>query len=165
MHLRPGEFGNTVLLEKDLDAVKQLYGTLGYLAASVKPMAQIDDGQHTVAYQLQVEEGSVYKMGELEIQGLDNRTTSRLEYEWKLRGDIPYDSSYPERFQHDVRNLLPTGEWDVSLHLTLNESDKTVDVTMKFDPKTIKSAFSSQIHAVVSPTAASKGPSSGQMQQ
>ena len=96
----------------------------------------MDDAQATVSYQLQVREGDLYKMGELEIQGLDTHATNRLEDDWKLRPGEPYDSSYPERFaEESLRELSLQGQWNVSIHATPNEKDKTVDVTVRFDAK------------------------------
>ena len=135
LHVHNGDVANAVQLDTDLIAVKKLYGTRGYLMAAVKPVPQMDDAQSTVTYQLQVHEGDVYKMGDLEIQGLDSRTTARLVEEWKIRGGDAFDSSYPDKFQNDVRDLLPKGDWTVSTHESTNESEKTVDVTLRFDPK------------------------------
>lgn len=136
IHLQGSEPPDAVQLANDLDAVRKLYGTRGYLAASVEPVPQMDDAQATVSYQLQVREGDLYKMGELEIQGLDTHATNRLEDDWKLRPGEPYDSSYPERFaEESLRELSLQGQWNVSIHATPNEKDKTVDVTVRFDAK------------------------------
>ena len=135
LHVRSGDVANAVQLDADITAVTMLYGTHGYLMAAVKPVPQMDDTQSTVSYQLQVHEGDVYKMGDLEIQGLDSRTTARLVDEWKIRGGDAFDSSYPGKFQNDIKNLLPTGDWSVSTHVSPDEKDKTVDVTLRFDPK------------------------------
>jgi len=135
--LQPGQPANAVQLTQDLDAVPKLYGTRGYMAASAHPVAQMDDAQSTVSYQLQVKEGDLYHMGELEIVGLDSRTMYRVLDEWKLRGGDAYDSSYAQRFlSGSVKGLLPMGDWDLKTRESLNERDKTVDVTLRFDPRT-----------------------------
>ena len=36
IHVKAGETANTIQLEKDLEAVKQVYGTRGYVAANVR---------------------------------------------------------------------------------------------------------------------------------
>ncbi len=139
IHLQPGQTANAVQLERDIEAMKGLYGSLGYLAASVAATPEMDDAQSTVKYRLSFQEGDIYKMGELEIQGLDSRSTSRLEGDWKLRGGDAYDSSYPGRFvEESLKELSLMGGWDVRVHQSLNEKDKTVDVTLRFDPKPAK---------------------------
>jgi outer membrane protein assembly factor BamA len=135
IHQRPGQPANAVQLNNDLDSIKKLYGTRGYMAASLKAEPQFDDAHSKVKYMVLINQGDVYKMGELEIQGLDTRTTARLADAWKIRGGDPYDASYPKRFLDEINPLLPGGQWNISMHQSVEESDKTVDVTLRFDPK------------------------------
>ena len=133
IHQQLGQPANAVQLASDLEAMKKLYGTRGYMAASIQTTPEMDDAQSTVKYLLQFHEGDVYKMGELEIHGLDSRGTARLVERWKLLVGEPYDASYPVRFLDETRNLLPPGSWKIARHESINEKDKTVDVTLRFD--------------------------------
>lgn len=136
IHQQLAQPANAVQLASDLEAMKKLYGTRGYMAASIQATPEIDDAQSTVKYLLQLREGDVYRMGELEIRGLDSRATARLVERWKLRGGDPYDSSYPKRFLDESANELPRHEeWNIAIHESLNEKDKTVDLTLRIDPK------------------------------
>lgn len=136
IHATLGQPANAVQLTEDLEAVHKLYGTRGYMTASAHPVAQMDDTQSTVAYQLQIKEGDLYHMGELEILGLDSRTMYRVLDEWRLRGGDAYDSSYAQKFFNgSVKSLLPMGDWGLKIRESLNEQDKTVDVTLRFDPR------------------------------
>ncbi len=94
IHQQLGQPANTVQLAKDLDEIKKLYGTRGYMAAAIKPEPEFDDAHSTVRY------------------------------------------SYPMRFVKEwIKELSRMGEWNVALHTTLEEKDKLVDVTIRFDPK------------------------------
>jgi outer membrane protein assembly factor BamA len=135
IHQRPGQPANGIELNHDLESLKKLYGRRGYMAASIRAEPQFDDAHSAVSYVIQINEGDVYKMGELEIEGLDTRTTARLADAWKIRGGDPYDSSYAKKFLEDVNPLLPGGQWNISMHESVEESDKSVDVTLRFDPK------------------------------
>ena len=136
IHLQFEQPANIVQLGKDLDEIKKLYGTRGYMAAAIKPEPEFDDAHSTVRYLLEFHEGDVYKMGDLEIQGLDSRTTARMVDAWKLRGGDVFDSSYPMQFVKEwMKELSRMGEWNVTLHTTLEDKDKLVDVTRRFDPK------------------------------
>jgi outer membrane protein assembly factor BamA len=136
IHQQLGQPGNTIQLGKDLDEIKKLYGTRGYMAAAIKPEPEFDDAHSTVRYLLEFHEGDVYKMGDVEIQGLDSRTTARMVDGWKLRGGDVYDSNYPGQFVKEwMKELSRMGEWNVAMHTTLEEKDKLVDVTIRFDPK------------------------------
>ena len=52
-----------------------------------------------------------------------------------LRGGDVYDASYPQQFLNDTNRVIPLVSWKISVHNSLNEKDKTVDVTLRFDPK------------------------------
>ncbi len=54
----------------------------------------------------------------------------------RLRGGDPYDSSYPKRFlDQEEKEIGIMADWNVSVRESLNRDDKTVDVTLRFDPK------------------------------
>jgi outer membrane protein insertion porin family len=136
LHAKIGQPANTVQLEDDLRAVQQLYGSRGYVTATIKADAQYDDPAGTVAFQLAVTEGYVYRMGDLEFRGIDNNLTARLRAAWKIRPGDVYDSTYLKEFLPQARRLLPANlDWDVATHTTGNTRDKTVDVDLQYTAK------------------------------
>jgi outer membrane protein assembly factor BamA len=136
VHAKPGELANAPLLKADLDAIHTLYRTRGYMMASVKPEAKLDDAAKTAAYTLTVSEGDIFHLGDLDIQGLDPKTVDRLREAWTLRESDPYDSTYPERFFKDTVKLLSRDvTWTISIHEGVNEDEKTVDVTLRYGIK------------------------------
>jgi outer membrane protein assembly factor BamA len=136
IHAKVGQAANTVQLEDDLRAVQQLYGTRGYILASIKVNAQFDDSAGTVAYRLAVNEDSQFHMGELEFRGIDNNLTARLRAAWTLRPGDVFDASYLQQFLPQARKLLPpTLDWEASTHVTALSRDKTVDVDIQYTAK------------------------------
>ncbi len=136
IHTKTGEPANTVQLDVDLRAVQQLYGSRGYVIATIKADAIFDDATGTVTYQLVVTEGPVYHMGELEFRGIDNNLTARLRAIWKLRPGDVYDSTYLKEFLPQARKLLPpTIDWEVSPHVTAITRDRTVDVDLQYSAR------------------------------
>jgi hypothetical protein len=106
------------------------------MTASVKPEPVFDDVNRAVAYQLEVHEGDLFHMGDLEINGLDVKTADRLREAWNLKPADAYDSSYPKRFIEQAWKLLPPKtNWTVSLHEGVNEKEKTVDVSLRYGIK------------------------------
>jgi outer membrane protein assembly factor BamA len=136
IHMQPKQPVNAIQLDTDIEAMKKLYGTRGYMAVNIQPDPEIDDANSTVKYVLRIQEGDVYSMGDVEIRGLDSRMTARLQDDWKLRAGDPYDSSYPKNFldQADKEISLLT-DWNASVRESLNPEEKTVDVTLRFDPR------------------------------
>ncbi len=136
IHAQAGQPVNAVQLDGDIEAMKKLYGTRGYMAASIEADPELDDANSTVKYVLRIREGEVYSMGDLEIRGLDSHTTARLQDGWTLRGGDAYDSSYPKRFlDQEEKEIGLMTDWKVSVRESLNAEEKTVDVTLRFDPK------------------------------
>lgn len=136
LHLQVGQPVDAVQLSKDLDQIKKLFGTKGYMAATVTAESTFDDSQSTVKYNLNITENDVYKMGDLDIQGLDKRTTVKLFDSWKLLGGDVYDSSYVQKFLNgSADQIIEVARWKVGVYESLDPKDKTVDVTLRFDPK------------------------------
>jgi len=136
IHIPAGEPANAVRLTNDLAGVRKLYRSRGYMAAQVTPVAAIDDEKSTVHYDISVVEGDQYKMGELEIVGLDTQATAHLHNAWTLHEGDPYNADYAKKFLEDTNRLFPAGvSWAVSIHEAVNAKDKTVDVTIRFQAR------------------------------
>ena len=136
IHMPAGQPANAVRLMSDLESVRRLYRGRGYMAAQVTPAAAIDDEKSTVHYDLNISEGDQYKMGELEIVGLDTQAKAHLENTWTLHEGEPYNADYAKKFVAETDQMLPGGvAWAVSIHEAVNAKDKTVDVTIRFQAK------------------------------
>jgi len=136
LHARTGQTANTVQLGNDLREVQLLYGSRGYILAAIKVNAEFDDVVGGVMYHLAVQEGALYRMGELQFRGLDNNLTARLRAAWKIRPGEVYDATYLKQFLPQARKLLPpTLDWEVDPHVTAIARDKTVDVDLKYTAK------------------------------
>jgi outer membrane protein assembly factor BamA len=133
LHLPPGQPADAVRLLRDLENVSKHYRSRGYMMVQIKPDAQFDDDKSTVHYDLNIVEGDLYKMGELEIAGLDTQAKARMLAAWTLREGQPYNADYPGKFLDDTRQLVPRGvQWAVSIHENPDAKDKTVDVEIRF---------------------------------
>ncbi len=136
LHARSGQTANTVQLGNDLREVQLLYGSRGYILAAIKVNAEFDDVVGAVAYHLVVQEGDLYRMGELQFRGLDNNLTARLRAAWKIRPGEVYDATYLKQFLPQARKLLPpTLDWEVDPHVTAIAREKTVDVDLQYTAK------------------------------
>jgi outer membrane protein insertion porin family len=136
VHLKTGEPANAVQLDDDLGAVRKLYGTKGYLFARVDPTLAMDEAHSIVSYELNVTEGDLYRMGKLEVDGLDADASRRMAAQWQMKKGDPYDNSYLQRFfsimYRDVGLRRP---YDVVRKESINQQDKTVSVALHFMPK------------------------------
>jgi outer membrane protein assembly factor BamA len=135
IHLPPGQPVNAVKLNQNLAEIKRLYGSRGYMAARISATFETNDSDATVRYLLQFQEGDVYKMGDLEVRGLDSRTTERVAVAWKLREGDTYDALYASKFVESAVSLLPGEDWTIAVHESIEEKNKVVDVSLHFDRK------------------------------
>ncbi len=134
-----GQPANTVRLGDNLKDIQKLYGSRGYVTTTIKPDAEFDDAASTVVIHLDVNEGAVYHMGELEFRGLDNSLTAKLRNAWKIRVGEVYDSTYLSEYLPAAQKLLPSNlDWEVASHVTANVHDKTVDVDLIYSVKAPK---------------------------
>src|SRR5271170_2164622 len=139
LHAKAGQAANTVQLANDLREVQTLYGSRGYILATIEVSAEFDDVAGTVFYHLIVREDSLYHMGDLEFRGIDNSLTARLRAAWKLRPGDVYDATYLKQFLPEARKLLPpTLDWEVDSHVTAITRDKSVDVDLQYTAKAIQ---------------------------
>ena len=133
IRLKTSEPADATELEKDLNAVSALYGTKGYMAAKVLAQPLMDDSAASVHYDLKVDEGEIYKMGDLEVRGLDEKTKDKMVFDWKLLEGQVYDSGYLERFLKESAKDLPQDvQWKVTPHEAVND-DQTVDVSLLYE--------------------------------
>ena len=132
-HLAADRPADAVRLKDDEEKLNRLYRSRGYMTAEIKTEAQLDDEKSTVYYDMNITEGDLYKMGELEIIGVDTPSKDRLNDAWKLREGQPYDAGYVRKFLEDVPRLLPRGlQYSVSINEQLDKKEKLVDLTIHF---------------------------------
>jgi outer membrane protein insertion porin family len=134
--LKNGEPANSVELTDDLQQIHKLYGTKGYLFAHVDAVPTMDDTAATVAYQLNVTEDEMYRMGELNIDGIPPENAKKMLAQWQMKKGDPYDSSYPQRFFSIMyRDFGLHGSYDVAPREAIDRQQKVVNMALHFLPK------------------------------
>jgi outer membrane protein assembly factor BamA len=136
VHLKTGEPANAVELTEDLQQIHKLYGTKGYLFAHADAVPTTDDAAATVAYQLNVSEDEMYRMGELNIDGLPPENAKKMLAQWQMKKGDPYDSSYPQRFFSLMyRDFGLHGSYNVVPKEAIDRQQKVVNMALHFLPK------------------------------
>jgi outer membrane protein assembly factor BamA len=133
VHLSPGQPVNAIQMDADLAGARKLYGTKGYLKVRITPEPEFNESESSVSYKMVVQQGDQYHLGEVDFQGVDEKVKARLREDWQLREGEPFDASYAEHFIKESWRDLPAGiHWNIEYHESINESDKTVDVTLMY---------------------------------
>jgi outer membrane protein insertion porin family len=132
--LKAGAVADTGQLARGIAAVKDLYGSKGYMYAQVRSTAVLDAEKHTARFNLEVKEGPIYHMGKLEIQGLEPERTQLVRKVWGLREGDVYDASYPPGFlKKHPRELAALDGWAARFTQTINDDTHVVDLSFKFE--------------------------------
>jgi outer membrane protein assembly factor BamA len=132
----PGTIADLPQLRDGLNALTKTYRSRGYMAVQHSVVPLLDTAAKTAAFTVKIVEGDVYHFGELTIEGVDAKTAARLRERWALRPGEPFDASYEMTFMKETQSLLPQGRWS-SADTHLDESDKTVDVVLRYSATSI----------------------------
>lgn len=127
--LKAGSPVNALQLYRDLAQVRKLYGKFGREAVIIKPTPAFADD--TVSYAFQVTEGDLYRMGKLEIQGVEPEQAHKLEQIWKLAEGQPYDATYVHQFIADTVVKVPGRKWAWKMLEQIDDPQKTVNVRLQ----------------------------------
>jgi outer membrane protein insertion porin family len=135
IHVAVGTPLNAVQLDQDVLSLILLFHPKGYLMADATPHPILDDANHSGIYQIQIRQGEVFRLGKLEIAGLDDARASSFQQLSRLRPGDPYDATYWNTFLQEVARQLPkmAPGWMVGNPIqTIHADTKTVDVRFTF---------------------------------
>jgi len=129
--LRDGEVLNAEKVREGLEALRKLYGSKGYINFTVVPDTEVDQAGRAILIALDFDEGGVFKVGKLEVLGLDSEATRKLLAMLKP-GEV-YDSSTWDRFSRQFPGLLPKGaSFDQATEISQSNITCTVDILLDF---------------------------------
>jgi outer membrane protein assembly factor BamA len=92
--LKAGDLADGMRLAAGWQQIELEYGHRGYLDAKVSPVAQFEDTNAAVAYNVKITEGPQYRMGQLVITGLSVDAERTLRNAWRLAPGQIFDQTY-----------------------------------------------------------------------
>jgi outer membrane protein insertion porin family len=92
--VKAGDLADGMRLAAGWQQIELEYGHRGYLDGKVTPVPQFADANGTVAYNVKIEEGPQYHMGELVITGLSVDADRALRNAWRLAPGQIFDKTY-----------------------------------------------------------------------
>ncbi len=106
----------------------------GHLDAASKINRDVNDTEHTVAIEFEIDPGPLYTLGKLDIVGLDVVTEPEIRKMWGLAPGRPFNVEYPDHFLARVKD---GGVFDdlksTRAETKINAGNHTVDVTLYFN--------------------------------
>ena len=80
--IRPGEFFSRKKFAHGLEAAKTLYDSHGYINYSPIPQPQIDEEAGTLGWVIEVDEGGLFRFGDLHVEGMQEAHRKLLLSAW-----------------------------------------------------------------------------------
>lgn len=131
--VRAGTVVDHGTFDMDMDAIHKAYTSKGYLAVKLQRTPDFNEQDHTVTYAIHIAEGDQFRMGTLQITGLDPTVIAELEKKWKLKPGEPYNQEYLSSFLHENSALINGHGRSRTLKTMMSPTaDKVVNVSMQF---------------------------------
>jgi outer membrane protein assembly factor BamA len=137
--VKPGDLADGMRLAAGWQQIELEYGHQGYLDAKVTPLPEFQDANGTVAYNMKIEEGAQYRMGELVITGLSVDSERALRNSWRLAPGQVFDKTYLDSMLAKLEKPTVAIFGEIPLHyaqmghwLRPNPQNHVIDVLIDF---------------------------------
>jgi outer membrane protein assembly factor BamA len=143
--LRDGELFNVEKMRAGIKALRDLYGSKGYVNFTPIPDTFIDDEQHTIRVDFQLDEGEQYRVGKLTLSGIEPYPGAGKELleAWKSVEGRVYTSqtweqlllTFSRKLGKDINGLVSEVKQSTS-DISQHNDTRTIDYHLDFpDPK------------------------------
>ena len=106
--IQRGEVFSRVKVAAGLEQLRQLYGSAGYINYRPVPATQFDDQTDVVNLTIESDEGKQFRVGEIEVSGVDDLTKARVLSELGMKvGDV-YSSEAWRKLRSEFPALVET---------------------------------------------------------
>jgi outer membrane protein insertion porin family len=102
--MKPKEVANQEKIDAGLASIKRAYDTRGFIEAAVKPKEILDDTARLTTYNVAVEEGAQFHLGQVHFEGIPELAAIQLAKSWQLKPGDVFDATYPNTF---VSKIMP----------------------------------------------------------
>jgi outer membrane translocation and assembly module TamA len=116
------------------DRIRASQRRAGHLDATSQVKRDVNDDDHTVSIEFQINPGPLYTLGKVDMVGLDIETEPEIRKMWGIAPGQPFNVEYPDRFLSRVKD---GGVFDdlksTRAETKINAKGHTVDVTLYFN--------------------------------
>ncbi|MGH9409474.1 MAG: POTRA domain-containing protein, partial [Vicinamibacterales bacterium] len=130
--MKSGEMANASKIGQGVIAIRGEYGKHGYLEQAARYEPQLDDAARRATFAFTIHEGSQYRMGTLQFDGIRDADADKLRKQWQLKPGDVFDESYMKEYQTKVLDPLrsPSGGRPV-LDLMLDHDHQVANLTVR----------------------------------
>lgn len=128
--------GEVFRLHEVVDSLEKLRASFrasGYMRVSTESTRTYADDKRTVAMNVAVTVGKLYRMGRLTIRGLDITTEPEIRKMWGMKEGAPFRDQYPEKFLTRIReDGVMDNLGETKAMLAFDEDRSIIHVTLQF---------------------------------
>ncbi|MCE5293263.1 MAG: outer membrane protein assembly factor BamA [Chlamydiales bacterium] len=103
--IKEGDVYSPEKLRQSVTAIKDLYGSRGYIDAQIIPDSVLQDGKKTYDIHFQVIEGTKFRVGLIKVFGNQRTDTSVILHEILLTPGEVFDSTMMQKSEERLRNI------------------------------------------------------------
>jgi outer membrane protein insertion porin family len=116
------------------DRIRANQRRAGHLDATSQVKRDVNDADHTVSIEFQIDPGPLYTLGKVDIVGLDIETEPEIRKMWGIGPGKPFNVDYPDHFLNRVKEGgVFDGLKTTRAETKINAAKHTVDVTLYFN--------------------------------
>jgi len=135
--LSPGDIARRKLAEESWDAVRPALARYGFLTAATVATPQFDDKTAAVHFNVLIQEGPQFRMGELRVDDPSERVVQIITSAWPLeRGqifDLDAAKEFGRKLSPSTRALVSRADKRMAVRQDLDLRTNTVNVLIKFE--------------------------------
>jgi outer membrane protein insertion porin family len=130
---RNGDFFSATKFSRDLDDLRKLYGTRGYVNCVVNPVPSIDESRRMIDLVLEVDEGQPFDFGKLYLEGVEPHPGAgkALQDSWKPLEGRRFNTLELERWLQANHSEWKAGnQVSRSMMMAQDPESRVVNVTL-----------------------------------
>jgi outer membrane protein assembly factor BamA len=128
--LQLGDIFDVDKIRQSFDALRQLYGSQGYIDFAAEPSFSLDDARQRISMTIVLDQETQFHIGSVEVIGLNSSAEIALRSHVKP-GDL-FDFNFLKRFFEKNKSTLPNDASLNDVSLKRNAKTGTVDLTFNF---------------------------------
>jgi hypothetical protein len=128
--LKIGDVLNDEKIQESIESMQRMYAQKGYIAMTAGPTMGIDHVERRIEVNVQVEEGKLYRVGSIEVSGLDSKTANILKS--SLEPGQAFDGTIIKKLLTENRATLPADASEKDVAIIRDSEEGTVNLVFDF---------------------------------
>ncbi len=126
--IQQGDIFDTHKIQRGLEELRKAYGARGFINFTTVPNPKIDEASDRITLLSEIEEGRQYRIGKVEVTGIDSETLRKLLQSSEIVTGNVFDLLRFEDFAKQSQSILSDFRAEDDVERRINEESSTVDL-------------------------------------